>query len=45
VRDHLGLSDEEEVMAWVYLGTRPGGAQPPPRPGADLAAITTILDD
>jgi hypothetical protein len=45
VRDHLGLSDEESVMAWVYLGTEPEGTRPPPRPDTDPAALSTILDD
>src|SRR6266496_2812855 len=31
VRDHLGLGDQESVMAWVYLGTQPEGMRPPPR--------------
>ncbi len=45
VRDHLGLSDEESVMALVYLGTEPEGTRPPPRPDTDPAALSTILDD
>src|SRR6266542_666727 len=45
VRDHLGLSDEESVMVWVYLGTEPEGTRPPPRPDTDPAALSTILDD
>jgi len=35
VRAHLGLDDGEEVMGWVYLGT-PAGAEPAPRPAAEL---------
>lgn len=34
VRVHLGLSECEEVTAWVYLGTA-AGHEPPPRPVAD----------
>src|SRR6266511_38368 len=45
VRDHRGLSDEESVMMWVYLGTEPEGTRPPPRPDTDPAALSTILDD
>jgi hypothetical protein len=45
VRDHLGLADEESVMAWVYLGTEPEGTRPSPRAGADPSTLTTVLDD
>jgi nitroreductase len=45
VRDHLGLSDEESVIALVYLGTEREGTRPPPRPDTDPAALSTILDD
>ena len=45
VRDHLGLSDEESVMAWVYLGTEPEDTRPAPRPDTDPSTLTTILDD
>lgn len=30
VRAHLGLTDDEEVTGWIYLGT-PAGPVPPPR--------------
>src|SRR6266540_4320516 len=43
--ENLGLSDEESVMVWVYLGTEPEGTRPPPRPDTDPAALSTILDD
>src|SRR6266536_5480790 len=45
VRDHLGLGNEESVLAWVYLGTRPEGVQAPPRPAIDPAEVTVVLDD
>jgi nitroreductase len=45
VRAHLELASSERVMAWIYLGTRRGDAALPPRPLADLAALTAILDD
>src|SRR6266487_3807372 len=45
VRDHLSLSDDESVMAWVYLGTEPEGTRPPPRPDTDPTPLTTLLDD
>ena len=44
VRDHLGLGDQESVMAWVYLGTQPEGTRPPPRFDTDPAAFTVVLD-
>ena len=44
VRDHLGLGDQESVMAWVYLGTQPEGMRPPPRVDTDPAAFTVVLD-
>jgi len=45
VRDHLSLSDDESVMAWVYLGTEPEGTRPPPRPDTDPTPLTALLDD
>src|SRR6266487_5223174 len=45
VRDHLSLSDDESVMAWVYLGTEPEGTRPPPRPDTNPTPLTTLLDD
>ncbi len=45
VRTHLNLSPNETVMGWLYLGTPPPGAPLPPRPQADLAALTTTMED
>jgi nitroreductase len=45
VREHLKLTGDETVMAWVYLGTAPAGTRPSPRTDADPSALTTILDD
>lgn len=34
VRAHLGMHDDEEITAWIYLGT-PLGPPPAPRPDPD----------
>ena len=44
VRDHLGLGDEESVMAWIYLGTYQEGVRPSPRPAIDPTDLTVVLD-
>jgi nitroreductase len=38
------LSDAEEMLGWIHLGTRAGGETEASRPVPDLAAITTVLD-
>jgi nitroreductase len=43
VRAHLGLRGTEQVVAFLYLGTVPPDAKPPPRPAVNLRALVTEL--
>ncbi|WP_327411276.1 nitroreductase (plasmid) [Streptomyces sp. NBC_01281] len=36
VRKHLGLGDTEQLLGWLYIGTRPPGDTLRPRPPLDL---------
>jgi len=40
----LGLSDNEETLGWIHLGTATREEPLPPRPALDLATMTTVLD-
>ena len=43
VRAHLGLQANEQVVAFLYLGTVPQGAVPPPRPPLVMDTLVTRL--
>jgi nitroreductase len=43
VRAHLGLTEEETVTAWIYLGTPPPGFVPAPRAPVEATSLTTEL--
>jgi len=40
----LGLSESEEVLGWIHLGTTPADEVAAVRPNTDVAAITTVID-
>jgi nitroreductase len=39
----LGMTEDEELLGWLHLGTSPADAVFPPRPGLDLEQMASVL--
>lgn len=39
----LGLTEDEEMLGWIHLGTSPADAVPPPRPTLALHEVASVL--
>lgn len=39
----LGMTQDEELLGWIHLGTAPADAVLPPRPGLDLEQVASVL--
>jgi len=40
----FGMTETEEMLGWIHLGTSPADEAIAPRPVVDLAALTTVID-
>lgn len=40
----LGLTEEEELLGWIHLGTSPADAVLPPRPALAVEEIASVLE-
>lgn len=40
----FGMTETEEMLGWIHLGTSPADEVIAPRPAMDIAALTTVID-